>query len=81
MVPKGIPLPKSTVFTQSLLVATLSAGISSPSPILQEGEEGKEEQEEQEFMDLTEYVDEFEIFDQPSSPKILLEEMGIQRKP
>ena len=32
-------------------------------------------------MDLTEYVDEFEIFDQPSSPKILLEEMGIQRKP
>ena len=32
-------------------------------------------------MDLTEYVDEFEIFDQPSSPKSLPEEMGIQRKP
>ena len=78
---EGIPLPKSTVFSQPLPVATLSAGISSPSPILQEGEEGKEEQEEQGFMDLTESIDEFEVFDQPSSPKSLPEEMGIQRKP
>ena len=81
MVPEGIPLPESTVFTQSLPVATLSAGVSSPLPILQEGEEGKEEQEEQGFMDLTESIDEFEVFDQPSSPKSLPEEMGIQRKP
>ena len=42
---------------------------------------GKEEQEEQGFMDLTESIDEFEVFDQPSSPKSLPEEMGIQRKP
>ena len=81
MVLEGIPLPKSTVFSQPLPVATLSAGISSPSPILQEGEEGKEEQEEQGFVDLTESIDEFEVFDQPSSPKSLPEEMGIQRKP
>ena len=32
-------------------------------------------------MDLTESVHEFEVFDQPTSPKNLLEEMGIQRKP
>ena len=32
-------------------------------------------------MDLTKSLDEFEIFDQPSFLKNLLEEMGIQRKP
>ena len=81
MVPESIPLPKSTVFTQPLPIATLSARVSSPSPILQEGEEGKEKQEEQGFVDLIESVDEFEVFDQPLSPKSLPEEMGIQRKP
>ena len=32
-------------------------------------------------MDLTESADEFKVFNQPSSPKNLLDEMGIQRKP
>ena len=32
-------------------------------------------------MDLTESTDEFEVFNQPSSPKSPPEEMGIQRKP
>ena len=32
-------------------------------------------------MDLIESVDEFEVFNQPPSPKSLPEEMGIQRKP
>ena len=32
-------------------------------------------------MDLTESEDEFEVFNQPPSPKSLPEEMGIQRKP
>ena len=81
MVPESIPLPKSIVFPQPLPIATLSARVSSPSPILQEWEEGKEEQEEQDFVDLTKSVDDFEVFDQPSSLKSLLEEMGIQRKP
>ena len=81
MVPKGIPLPKNTVFSQPLPIATLSAGVSSPSPILQEGEEGIEEQEEQDFVDLTKSMDDFKVFDQPSSPKSLPEEMSIQRKP
>ena len=81
VVPEGILLPKNTPFTQSLPVAILSAGISSPSPILLEKEEGKEEEEEQGFVDLTESIDKFEVFKQPSSPKSLPEEMGIQRKP
>ena len=81
VVSEGISLPKSTPFTQSLPVATLSVGVSSLSPILQEEEEGKEEQEEQGFMDLTESVDECEVFNQPLSPKSLPEEMDIQRKP
>ena len=62
VVPEGIPLPKSTPFTQSLTVAALSAGVSSPSPILQEEEEREEKQEEQGFVDLTDSVDEFEVF-------------------
>ena len=78
---EGIPLPENTPFTQSLPVATLSVGISSPSPILQEEEEVKEKEGEQGFVDLTESVDEFEAFNQPPSPKSLPEEMGIQRKP
>ena len=81
MVLEGIPLPKSTPFTQSLPVATLSVGVSSLSPILQEEEEGKEEQEEQGFVDLTESIDELKVFNQPLSPTSLPEEMGIQRKP
>ena len=62
VVPEGIPLPKSTPFTQSLPVATLSAGVSSSPPIFQEEQEEKEEQEAQGFMDLTESMDEFEVF-------------------
>ena len=84
-VPKGIPLPRHTPLTQPLPVATLSAGVPPPSPILQveeeEEEEEEEEQEEEGFMDLTESTDNFEAFNQPSPPKNVPEEMGIQRKP
>ena len=80
VVPEGILLHVNTPFTQSLPVATLSAGVSSPPPILQEEKEGEEEQEEQDFVDLIESVEEFKVFDQPPSPKSLPEEMGIQRK-
>ena len=62
-------------------MATLSAGISSSPPVPQEEEEGKKEREEEVFVDLTDSLDEFEVFNQPSSPKSLPEEMGIQRKP
>ena len=40
---QGISLPKHMPCTKSLSVATLSAGVSSSSPILQEKEEGQEE--------------------------------------
>ena len=80
VVPESVPLPTSTPFTQPLPVATLSAGVPSPSPILQGGEEQEEEQEEEGFVDLTESTDEFEVFNQLSSPKNLPDEMGIQRK-
>ena len=69
VVSEGVPLPTSTLFTQSLPVATLSAGVPSPTPILQVKEEEEKEQEEEGFVDLTESTDEFEVFNQPSSPR------------
>ena len=77
MVPESIPIPEGTPFTQPLPVVILLARISSPTPVPQEEEEG----EEKGFVDLTDSLDEFEVFNQPSSPKSLLEEMNIQRKP
>ena len=77
MVPEGIPIPEDTPFTQPLPVATLSVRISSSPPVLQEEGEGEEEG----FVDLTDSLDEFEVFNQPSFPKSLPEEMGIQRRP
>ena len=76
MVPEGVPLLTNTPFIQPLPIATLSVGAPSPSPIFQVGEK---EEEEEGFVDLTESTDEFEVFNQPSSPKNLPDEMGIQR--
>ena len=73
---EGVPLPRNTPLTQPLSIATLSAGVPSPSPIFQ-----VEEEEEEGFVDLTKSTDEFEVFNQPSSPKNVPEEMGIQKKP
>ena len=80
VVPEGIPLPKHIPLTQPLPVATLLAEVPSLSSILQvEGEE--KEQEEEGFVDLTESTDDFEVFNQPTPPKNVPEEMGIQRNP
>ena len=73
MVPEGIPISKGTPFTQPFPVAILSVGISLSPPVPQEEEEGEEEG----FVDLTDSLDEFEVFNQPSSPKSLPEEMNI----
>ena len=81
VVPEGVPLPRNSPLTQPILVAILSAGVPSLSPILQVEEEEEEEQWEEGFVDLTESTDKFEVFNQPSPPKNVLEEMGIQRKP
>ena len=80
VVPEGIPLPRNTPLTQPLPVVTLSARVPSPSPILQVEKEEKKKQEGEGFVDLTESIDEFEVFNQPSPPKNVPEEMGIQRK-
>ena len=55
VVPEGVPLPTGTPVTQPLHVATFSAGVPSPLPILQV-------REEEGFVDLTESTDEFEVF-------------------
>ena len=73
MVPESIPIPEGTPFTQPLPVVILSAGISSPTPVPQEEEEGEEEG----FVNLTDSLDEFEVFNQTLSPNSLPEEMGI----
>ena len=79
---EGIPIPKGTPLTQPLVVATPLVGKSSSPPVPQEKEEGEEEEEEEEgFVDLTNSLDEFEVFNHPTSSKSLPEEMGIQRKP
>ena len=81
VVPEGISLPRYTPLTQPLPVATLSTRVPSPSPILQVEDEEEEEQEEESFVDLSESTNDFEVFNQPSPPKNVPEEMGIQRKP
>ena len=81
VVPEGISLPRCTPLTQPLLVATFSTGVPSPSPILQVEEKEEERQEEEDFVDLTESIDDFEVFNQLSPPKNVPEEMSIQRKP
>ena len=78
MVPEGIPILEGTPLIQALVVATPSVGTSSSPPVLQEEEEGEKEEG---FVDLTDSLEEFEVFNQLPSPKSLLEEMGIQRKP
>ena len=63
-------------------MATLaSEATSSPPPpppkILQVEEEEEAEQEEEGFVDLSGSIENFEVFNQPSPPKNVPEEMGI----
>ena len=81
VVPEGIPLPRYSPLSQPLPVATLAAGETSIPPILRVKKEEEAEQEEEGFVDLTEFTDDFEVFNQLSSLKNVPEEMGIQRKP
>ena len=81
VVPEGITLPRYPPLTQPLPVATFTAGATSSPPILQVEEEEEAEQEEGDFVDLTMSTDNYEVFNQPSPPQDVSEEMGIQRKP
>ena len=86
VVPEGVPIPEGTPRTQPLFMATPSIGASSSQLILEEREERKEEEEEEEkekekgsegIIDLTNSSSEFEVFNQPPSPKSISDEMGI----
>ena len=77
VVPEGIPLPRYSLLTQLLHVATLAAGAASLPPILQVKKEEEAEQKEEGFVDLTESTDDYEVFNQPSPLKNVQEEMSI----
>ena len=81
VVPQGIPLLRYSPLTEPLPVATLAAGATSSPPILQVEKEEEVEQEEEGFVDLTESTNDYEVFNQPSPPQYVPEDMGIRRKP
>ena len=87
VIPEGIPLPKDTSCTKPLFVAAISIGASSSQPVLREEEveekeeEEEEEEEEKEVVELSDFSDDFGIFDQPIRSEEDLDKMGIQRKP
>ena len=90
VVPEGIPLPRYPPLTQPLLVDNhyLLPPLQQeqhlpslpPPPIFQIEEEEEAKQEEEGFVDLIESTDDYEVFNQPSPPKDVPAEMGIQRK-
>ena len=80
VVPEGIPLPQDTSRTEPLFVADISAGASSSQLTLREEEVGEREEEE-EIVELSDSLDDFEIFDQSIRSEEDSDEMGIQRKP
>ena len=90
IIPEGIPLPRDTPRTQALFVATVSAGASSSQLTLKEEEveekeeEEKEDEEEEnpeEFVEVSDSLDDFEIFNQTIHSEEDLDKMGVQRKP
>ena len=68
IVPKGVPIPKGTPFTQPFFVGILLVEASPSQPIVKEEEEEEEKEEEVkekepgEIVDLSDTQDEFEVF-------------------
>ena len=81
IVPQGVPLPKYSPLTEPLPVASLAAVATSSPSVFQVEEEEEVEQEEEGFVDLTLITDDYEVFNQSSSPPNISEDMDIQRKP
>ena len=93
-IPEGIPISEGTPLTQPLFVGIPSAGESSSQPVPKEEEEEREKENQEGIVTLLDSSDEFEVFNQPLSPKstsadidfqqqmdvITSDEMGIQRK-
>ena len=79
---QSVPLPRYSLLTEPLPVASLAAAAtSSPPPIFQVEEEEEVEREEEGFVDLTSLTDDYEVFNQSSPSPNVPEDMGIQRKP
>ncbi|XP_065631036.1 uncharacterized protein LOC136068174 [Quercus suber] len=95
IVPEGTPIPEGVPFTEPSPKAIPSTGTSSSRSVPQkvregkeerekEAEEGEEEEEEEEtsggLVELSDSANEFEVFNQPQSPEVTSEKMGIQRR-
>ena len=63
IVPQGVPLPRYSLFTEPLPVASLAvtATSSPPPPVFQVEEEEEVEQEEEGFVDLTSAIKDYEV--------------------
>ena len=78
VVPKGIPLPRYSPFTEPLPIASLAAATTSFPPFVFQVEEEEEvEQKEEGFVDLTLPIDDYEVFNQSSPSLNVPEDMGI----
>ena len=88
IVPEGVPFPRDIPRTQPLFVATLSVGASASQPILREEEDRRVEEEEEEeeeegernleeVVDLTDSLDEFEVFNQIIHFEDDFDEIGV----
>ena len=84
VVPKGVPIPEGTPFTQPLFVGIPSIGASLSQPIVKEEEEEKEEEEKEkepeEIVDLLDSQDEFEVFNRPLSPENISADLDHQQE-
>ena len=84
IVPEGIPLPQYTPRTEPPFVASVSADPPSPLPSFKKKgtKRGRKKgKDEETVVTVSESLDDFGIFDQPTSPEEDPDEMGIQRKP
>ena len=81
VVPQSIPLPRYSLLTEPLPVASLIAAATSSPSVLQVEEEKEVEREEKGFVDLTSLTDDYEVFNQSSPSPNVPKDMGVQRKP
>ena len=82
VIPQGIPLPRYSLLTEPLPVASLAVAVtSSPPPVFQVEEEEEVEQEEEGFVDLTSATDDYEVFNQSSPSPNTPEDMASKGNP
>ena len=83
VVPEGIPIPEGTPLTQPLFVGIPSVGASSSQPIPKEEEEEREREEEENpegIVTLSDFSDEFKVFNQPLSPESTSADIDFQQQ-